>query len=76
VTTWFGLLAPAKTPTPIIGKLNQATVVALQDSRVDAKLDRAGLIASPSTPAEFQALIKAEIARWREVIERTGTRAN
>lgn len=76
VTTWFGLLAPAKTPTPVIGKLNQATIAALQDPKVEAKLDRAGLIASPSTPADFQALIKAEIARWREVIERTGTRAN
>ncbi len=74
VTTWFGLLAPSGTPTSIVQKLNKAVVAALKDTTVAAKLDKAGLIASPSTPAEFRTLIKSEIVRWQEVIAQTGAR--
>lgn len=75
VTTWFGILAPAKTPDAVVTKLNQAVVAALHDPKVQQKLDRAGLMPSPSTPAEFRDLIQSEIARWRQVVERTGARA-
>jgi tripartite-type tricarboxylate transporter receptor subunit TctC len=75
VTTWFGVLAPAKTPDAIIARLNEAVVAALHDPKVEQKLDRAGLIASPSTPAQFRDVIQSEIDRWRQVVERTGARA-
>lgn len=75
VTTWFGVLAPARTPTAIITKLNKGVVAALSEEKVRQKLEVAGVMPSPSTPQQFGELIKSEIARWREVVQRTGARA-
>ncbi|MEO8441566.1 MAG: tripartite tricarboxylate transporter substrate binding protein [Betaproteobacteria bacterium] len=72
VTTWFGVLAPAGTPKALISRLNTDIVSALASAGVREKFDRAGLIASPSTPEEFGALIKSEIVRWGKVINATG----
>lgn len=76
VTTWFGVLAPAKTPGAIVSKLNKEIVSILSDGTVKDRLDRAGLIPAPSTPAEFSALIKRETPRWANVIRTTGVRAD
>jgi tripartite-type tricarboxylate transporter receptor subunit TctC len=76
VTTWFGLLAPAHTPSKIQFKLNKAVVSALHDKKVQDTLNRAGLIASPTTPAGFRDLIKSEISRWHAVVVKTGARAD
>jgi tripartite-type tricarboxylate transporter receptor subunit TctC len=67
-TFWFGLLAPAGTPAPIIDKLNQQLRATLQDAEV-ARISRSqGLNPAPSTPQEFTALIKADFAKWKKVI--------
>lgn len=76
VTTWFGVLAPAGTPKALIKRLNTDIVEVLGSAGVRQKLDRAGLIASPSTPEEFGALIKSEIVRWAKVISETGARVD
>ncbi|MBX9810407.1 MAG: tripartite tricarboxylate transporter substrate binding protein [Burkholderiales bacterium] len=76
VTTWFGVLAPAGTPKALIARINADIVEALGSAGVRQKLDRAGLIASPSTPEEFGALIKSEIVRWGKVIRDTGAKAD
>lgn len=76
VTTWFGVLAPAGTPQALIKKLNADVVEALNNAAVVDKLDRAGLIPAPTTPEEFGALIKSEIARWDKVIRQTGAKAD
>ncbi|MEK6592755.1 MAG: tripartite tricarboxylate transporter substrate binding protein [Pseudomonadota bacterium] len=76
VTTWFGILAPAGTPGALIRKLNADIVEALGHATVVGKLDRAGLIAAPTTPEEFSALIKSEIVRWDKVIKQTGAKAD
>lgn len=76
VTTWFGLLAPAGTPQAIVKQLNAGVVGALKDPKLLQKFDAAGLIASPSTPAQFGQLIRSETARWRKVILDNDVRAN
>lgn len=76
VTTWFGLLAPARTPPAIINRLNAEVARALEQAAVKERLARAGLIPAPSTPQAFKALIVSEIARWREVIRESGARAD
>lgn len=76
VTTWFGVLAPAGTPRALVKRLNADIVEALGSAGVHQKLDRAGLIASPSTPDEFGALIQSEIIRWGRVIKMTGARVD
>jgi tripartite-type tricarboxylate transporter receptor subunit TctC len=72
VTTWFGILAPATTPSAIVKKLNAEIVSILNDSEVKQRLDRSGLIPSSSTSEEFVELIKTETVRWGAVIKRTG----
>jgi len=74
VTTWFGVLAPAGTPDSIVRRLNAAVVDILGDAAVKDRLDRSGLIAAPSTPAQFTGLIKSELVRWKKVIDDTGSK--
>jgi tripartite-type tricarboxylate transporter receptor subunit TctC len=71
-STWFGLLAPAGTPKAYIAHLNQATVKALRSPELGKKLQAAGMEPQPTTPDEFAALIRSEIAKWRKVIEEAG----
>ncbi|MGE4045145.1 MAG: Bug family tripartite tricarboxylate transporter substrate binding protein [Acetobacteraceae bacterium] len=71
---WFGLFAPAKTPEPIIRKLNQALNVAVKDPTVIARLKELGLQPTPgSTPDAFAALVKTEREKWGPVVKALGT---
>ncbi len=64
---WFGLLAPAKTPEPIVAALHAEIVKALADPQIRARLLADGADPVGSKPAEFAAHIKAEIAKWNEL---------
>jgi tripartite-type tricarboxylate transporter receptor subunit TctC len=66
--TWFGLLAPAKTPADIIAKLHTAAVETLRDPAVVAKLTEQGAEIVANSPAEFRAFIKEETDRLSVVI--------
>jgi tripartite-type tricarboxylate transporter receptor subunit TctC len=72
---WYGLLAPAKTPAAIIERLNRDIVRVLNTSAVKEQLFRSGLDASPSTPKEFTAYMKSEIAKWSKVVKASGAKA-
>jgi tripartite-type tricarboxylate transporter receptor subunit TctC len=69
---WYGLLAPARTPAPIIAKLNSAVTAALNDPEVRQKLIQSGAEPTPSTPDEFGQLLKSEIERWGRIIREKG----
>lgn len=71
-TFWYGLLAPAKTPTAIIDKLNRALKSALADPAVIQQLDAQGLNAAPSSPQEFKTLIATDYAKWKKVLGAPG----
>ena len=67
--TWFGLLAPAKTPPAIIGKLvHRSTVAVLQDQAVRGKIVEQGGEIVANSPSEFRTFIKDETARLAGVI--------
>src|SRR5712691_1176440 len=66
--TWFGLLAPAKTPPEIIAALHRATVSVLQDAGVRAKISEQGAEVVANSPAEFRAFIKDETERLAAVV--------
>jgi tripartite-type tricarboxylate transporter receptor subunit TctC len=70
--TWFGLLAPAGTPPEIVNRLNAATVkvVAMPDFR--ERISSQGLDPRSSTPAEFSAHIKAELAKFARIVREAG----
>ncbi|MFJ1257743.1 tripartite tricarboxylate transporter substrate-binding protein [Cupriavidus sp. CuC1] len=67
---WFGLMAPAKTPQPVIDKLNQAVQQVLKDPGIRAKLLANAAVAQPSTPQAFDKLLRAEHAQFAEIIRK------
>ncbi len=67
--SWVGLLAPAKTPKPVIDQLNQALNAALADPDVVVRLDKLGISATPGTPAQFGDQIKRDLDRYGPVVK-------
>lgn len=65
--SWFGLVAPAGTPAAAVNRIQQAVVEALQEPAVRERLAGQGLYPSGSTPAEFSAQVKREIAKMKKV---------
>src|SRR5919197_1237306 len=66
---WNGLIAPAKTPEPIIAKIHDAVVDGLAEPAVREKLASQFMEPIPTTPAQFRAKIDADLARWSPVIK-------
>jgi tripartite-type tricarboxylate transporter receptor subunit TctC len=64
---WYGLVAPARTPNDVITKLHAAAKQALNTAEMKEKLAGDGAEPAGSTPAEFAALIKAELEKWAKV---------
>jgi len=73
---WYGLLAPAGTPAPVISKLNAEVERLLQQRDVRERLAALGFEPSRSTPAAFAELIKADIQKWGKVVRESGARAD
>ena len=69
---WQGVMVPAKTPKDVVDKLNAAINKALKDPEVLKKLAIQSTEPLGSTPAEYGAYIKKEIARWDSVVKSTG----
>jgi len=72
VENWYGMVAPAQTPAPIIAALNRITTEAMADPTVRQKLSEQGLTLAPDTPEQFRAFIAAESRRWAKVIKDAG----
>ncbi|HZO03852.1 MAG TPA: tripartite tricarboxylate transporter substrate binding protein [Burkholderiales bacterium] len=72
---WFGLVAPAATPSAIVDRLNVEFGRALRTPAVAAQLQGLGLTIVADSPREFAALIAAESAKWRRIVERAGVKA-
>jgi tripartite-type tricarboxylate transporter receptor subunit TctC len=73
---WWGVLFPAGTPKPIVAKLHADTVKALADPEVRKKFADLGVIAVSSTPEQFSAFIKAEIAKYGKLIKEANIKVN
>jgi tripartite-type tricarboxylate transporter receptor subunit TctC len=69
---WYGLVAPAATPAPILARLYSAATEALHSADVKEKLAAQGAIAVGNSSEEFSAYVKSEIERWGKVIAATG----
>ncbi|MFZ4406576.1 MAG: Bug family tripartite tricarboxylate transporter substrate binding protein [Paracraurococcus sp.] len=72
VVNWYGLAAPRATPAPIISMLNAAVQDALADLEVMRKFAAQGLEPLPSSPEAFGAFMRAEAARWAQVVRDAG----
>lgn len=73
---WYGLLAPAKTPRPIINRLNAEATKVLAMPDVKNFLFNQGLDPAPGTPEKFGAYIKSEMTKWAKVVKDSGAKAN
>ena len=65
---WYAMFAPARTPTPVIAKLNAAIGVALADPELARKLIDVGAVPAAGTPAELGDFLKSELERWGKVV--------
>ncbi len=75
-TAWFGFVAPAATPRPIVERLNAEMVKALRDPMVKEKMDAQGVHIMANSSADFARLIASESAKWKQVVDRSGARAD
>jgi tripartite-type tricarboxylate transporter receptor subunit TctC len=76
IDTWWGLVAPAGTPHDVLVKLNQAFVAALESPETKTRFG--GLLAEPvsSTPEQFGAFMKSELAKYEKVVKATGAKVD
>lgn len=76
VAGWYGILAPANTRPAIVAKLNREIVRIVHLPDVTAKMAADGSEPVGSSPEEFAAHIKAEVEKWRDLIQKTGIRTD
>ncbi|ALM85372.1 tripartite tricarboxylate transporter substrate binding protein [Bordetella sp. N] len=75
VRSWFGLLAPAGTPQPIVDKLNAEVVKAFATPEARKALAAMGAEADTTSPQAFADIIKADTAQWAAIVKKTGVKA-
>src|SRR6516165_10591213 len=68
VETWNGIMAPAKTPEPIVRRLSEMLIKMAVDPEVKEAMRRAGADTVKTSPAEYRAQIQEEIAQWKPLI--------
>jgi tripartite-type tricarboxylate transporter receptor subunit TctC len=73
-TVWFGILAPRGTPAAAISRLHREIVKVVRLPEVESAYLATGTLPVTSTPAEFGAFVKAEIAKWGRVVREAGIR--
>ena len=75
ISGWYGLVAPAGTPASIIKRVNADIVKVLSSGEVPQTLRTRGYDPKPSTPEEFGAFLRTEIARWSKAVKEYGIKA-
>jgi tripartite-type tricarboxylate transporter receptor subunit TctC len=76
VTAWFGVVAPAGTPPAIVKRFNEIIRAGLAAPETRQRLAALGMDTLTSTPEEFAAHIRAEVARWSDVVKKAGVTLN
>jgi tripartite-type tricarboxylate transporter receptor subunit TctC len=76
VDSWYGLYAPAGTPAEVIARLNAAAKQAAQSDDFRRKVEAEGLVISAGAPAELDAYVRAEEARWRKIVRENNVKAD
>jgi tripartite-type tricarboxylate transporter receptor subunit TctC len=72
VTAWYGVSAPARTPRPVIDRLNAEFVRAIKSPDLRDKLVAAGADPAGTTPEQYTAFVQDEITKWAKVIKAAG----
>ena len=69
VTQWYALFAPAKTPQPIIARLNKELNLILNDKATEKKIEDQGAEVETGTPEQLKNLVKNEVIRWKKLVD-------
>ncbi|MBS3020910.1 hypothetical protein DJFAAGMI_03674 [Comamonas sp. PE63] len=72
VTAWFGLLAPAGTPDPVVGRIQESAKRAMQTAEVRQRFADLGGMPGGETPAEYDAFIAQERKSWAQIVKAAG----
>ena len=73
---WFGIMAPAGTPKAVVAKLNQTLIAGLRSPEMRERIRAQSLDLWTSTPEEFAAVLKSDLARWGKVVKASGARVD
>ena len=73
---WFGIMAPAGTPKAIVTTLNQTLITGLRSPDMRERIRNQSLDLWTSTPEEFAAVLKSDLARWGKVVKASGARVD
>jgi tripartite-type tricarboxylate transporter receptor subunit TctC len=73
--TWLGLLAPAKTPKPVVERLHAEVVAALNTPELRKSFEERSIQPVGNTPDEFGRLIRLEVTEWRQLAEKIGLKS-
>ena len=76
IDTWWGLVAPAATPTDVVERLNKAFTEALRTPETRSRFAQLMAEPVPTTPEQFAALMKKELARYEPVVKASGARVD
>ena len=76
VIEWYGVVVPAATPRQLIARINADVVRALKASDAAGRIQAMGQTVSPSTPAEFEKLMRSEYQRWGKVVKASGAKVD
>jgi tripartite-type tricarboxylate transporter receptor subunit TctC len=76
VDSWVGILAPAKTPRPIVDRLQKEIAAVLADPEVKARYEVLGIEPVGNSPDQFAAQIKADLSRWEQVVKQAGIKVD
>jgi tripartite-type tricarboxylate transporter receptor subunit TctC len=68
---WWGLCAPARTPDPVVARLNKALNEALALPEIKARLHEMAAEPTPMTPGQFETFLKTEVAKWTQLVRET-----
>ena len=75
-TAWYGFVVPKATPKEIVAKLRDATVETITKGVVRERLEAEGAEPIGNTPEEFAAMMKAELARWADVVKQANIKVD
>jgi tripartite-type tricarboxylate transporter receptor subunit TctC len=76
ISTWFGVFAPAGTPQPIVARLNDEFRRALVTPEMRERLARMGAEPAQTSPEQFAAFVRAELARYEKVVKFSGAKVD
>lgn len=77
VDSWWGLVAPAGVPAPVLTRLSEATAKVLKTANVKTRMEGAGVsVPADSSPAALQRLVKADAVRWEGVVRQANIKAD